>query len=64
MAIPHTCPTCKGARRTRRPPSATDIWDPCPTCDGTGVVWEPGVTHVYSPPLSLLDKLPRKPAPR
>lgn len=33
MSKPHTCPTCKGAKYK------TAV--ACPTCEGTGVVWEP-----------------------
>jgi len=31
--IPHTCPTCKGLKKI-------ELGKLCPTCDGTGVVWE------------------------
>lgn len=32
MSKPHTCPTCKGGKHK------TAVV--CPTCEGTGVVWE------------------------
>lgn len=36
MTKPHTCPKCEGRKvQGTAGPS-------CPTCDGTGVVWEPG----------------------
>ena len=35
MTKPHECPTCHG----RKPAKLS-----CETCDGKGVVWEPGVT--------------------
>lgn len=33
MRKAHTCPTCAGHK--------TLASQPCPTCDATGVVWEP-----------------------
>jgi DnaJ-class molecular chaperone len=35
MTKPHTCPTCEGRRVQGL------AGPPCPTCNGTGVVWEP-----------------------
>lgn len=33
MSTPHQCPTCSGEK--------TKDGKDCPTCDATGVVWEP-----------------------
>lgn len=35
MSKPHTCPKCEGRK------CLGTAGDECPTCNGTGVVWEP-----------------------
>lgn len=49
MSKPHKCPTCAGQKR--------QAGKPCPTCEGTGVVWEPGDAEesVVIPGQSALD---------
>lgn len=41
MAVPHLCPNCKGSKRVRSQLTPNSVLEnSCPTCDGTGVVWE------------------------
>lgn len=43
MTAPHTCPKCHGERVVAADPNATARGSrTCPTCSGSGVVWEPG----------------------
>jgi DnaJ-class molecular chaperone len=35
VSQPHTCPKCEGRK------CLGTAGDECPTCEGTGVVWEP-----------------------
>lgn len=46
---PHTCPTCEGSK--------TVASQRCPTCDATGVVWEPEGTQEAIEPIPGQDAL-------
>jgi DnaJ-class molecular chaperone len=37
LTTPHTCPKCEGRK------VLGIAGDDCPTCEGTGVVWEPEI---------------------
>jgi len=55
MATPHKCPVCEGCGKVQWPPGytgspffaamRTDGYT-CPTCNGTGIVWEPDLPIV------------------
>ncbi len=49
MIIPFTCPTCHGQGTVSKPPYVAgdqSTWEstgtglyPCPSCNGTGIIW-------------------------
>ena len=44
---PHVCPKCNGERNL--PGDEQGFPRPCPTCQGTGVVWEQAFTITINP---------------
>jgi DnaJ-class molecular chaperone len=43
MSTPHVCPKCNGEKQIFGGLFGEQVYRECPTCNGTGVIWEPEI---------------------